>query len=158
MKETVNVNIGGRAFAIDVDAYAKLRNYLNDVQSRLEDSTTMNDIEARVAEILAERISSPAMVVTLPMVEGVIVRIGPAEQFGARRNGEVPPSASHTTSKRLRRSRTNRSIAGICGGLAEFLDFDPTAMRIIMLLLFLFAGMSLWVYIILWLLIPEEEN
>ena len=59
-------------------------------------------------------------------------------------------------SKKLRRSRTDRSIAGVCAGLANYFGIDTTAMRILMVLLTVFGGMSLWVYIILWLLIPEE--
>ncbi len=55
----------------------------------------------------------------------------------------------------LRRSRRDRSIAGICGGLAEFFGTDPTLVRIVTLLLILFGGLSLWVYIILWIIIPE---
>jgi phage shock protein PspC (stress-responsive transcriptional regulator) len=58
----------------------------------------------------------------------------------------------------LRRSRSDRSIAGICGGLAKYLGIDSTALRIVMFLFIFFGGMSLWVYIILWLLIPEEEK
>jgi phage shock protein PspC (stress-responsive transcriptional regulator) len=58
--------------------------------------------------------------------------------------------------KLLRRSLTNRSIAGVCGGLADYLGIDATPLRIATLLLILFGGMSAWVYIILWLLIPEE--
>lgn len=158
MKETMNVNIGGRAFVVDYDAYDKLRTYLNDVKSRLEDSATMSDIEARIAEILCEQVSSPSMVVTLAMAEQAIVRIGPAEQFGPIRNGGGESYCGGGSSYRqLRRSRTDRSIAGICGGLAHYLQIDATALRIITLVLILFGGMSLWVYIILWLLIPEEE-
>jgi len=56
----------------------------------------------------------------------------------------------------LRRSRTDRSIAGVCGGLAKHFGIDSTILRIVMLCLILFGGMSLWVYIIMWLLIPEE--
>jgi phage shock protein PspC (stress-responsive transcriptional regulator) len=59
--------------------------------------------------------------------------------------------------KLLRRSHNNRSIAGVCGGLADYLGVDATPLRIVTLLLILFGGMSLWVYIIMWLLIPEEE-
>ena len=58
--------------------------------------------------------------------------------------------------KRLRRSRTDRSIAGVCGGLANHLGVDATILRIVTLCLMLFGGMSLWVYIIMWILIPEE--
>ena len=58
--------------------------------------------------------------------------------------------------KKLRRSRTDRSIAGVCGGLAQFLGIDSTAVRVAMALLVLFGGMSLIVYLVMWLLIPEE--
>lgn len=55
MKETVNVNIGSQAFTLDEDAYRVLRNYLEDIRSRLPeyDTETMGDIEARIAEISA---------------------------------------------------------------------------------------------------------
>lgn len=58
--------------------------------------------------------------------------------------------------KKLRRSRIDRSIAGVCGGLAQFLGIDSTAVRVAMALLVLFGGMSLIVYLVMWLLIPEE--
>lgn len=58
--------------------------------------------------------------------------------------------------KKLRRSRTDRSIAGVCGGLAQFLGIDSTAVRVAMALLVLFGGMSLIIYLVMWLLIPEE--
>ena len=58
--------------------------------------------------------------------------------------------------RRLRRSRYNRVLAGVCGGLGNFMGIDPVVVRLAVVLLMLFAGMSLWVYIIMWLLIPEE--
>lgn len=157
MKETVNVNVGGRAFTMDYDAYNRLSKYLDDVDSRMEESSTTTDIESRVAEILGELLPSSVMVVTLAMVEQVIVRIGPAEQFGAVRNANRKYSRQNTsTFARLRRSHSDRSIAGVCGGLAKYLGIDATVLRVLMLCLVIFGGMSLWVYIIMWLLIPEE--
>lgn len=58
--------------------------------------------------------------------------------------------------RKLRRSRGNRVLAGVCGGLGNFMGIDPVVIRIAVVLLMFFAGMSLWVYIIMWLLIPEE--
>ena len=158
MKETVNVNVGGRAFTMDRDACNRLSEYLDDIDSRMEESSTTTDIEGRVAEILAELLPSSVMVVTLAMVEQTIVRIGPAEQFGAVRNSKKRYSSQNGTTAvaRLRRSRTDRSIAGVCGGLAKYLGIDATVLRVLMLCLIFFGGMSLWVYIIMWLLIPEE--
>ena len=55
--------------------------------------------------------------------------------------------------RKLRRSRDNRVLAGVCGGLGNFMGIDPVVIRIAVVLLMFFAGMSLWVYIIMWLLI-----
>ena len=61
-------------------------------------------------------------------------------------------------SKPLRRSRDKKLVAGDCGGLAEWLDWDPTAVRAIYVLAsFLSIGFpGLVAYIILWFVIPEE--
>ncbi len=58
--------------------------------------------------------------------------------------------------KKLRRSQSNKVIAGVCGGLGEYMNADPVAIRLAAVLLTLFAGMSLWVYIIMWIVMPEE--
>ena len=59
--------------------------------------------------------------------------------------------------KKLYRSRRNRMIGGVCGGLAEYLGVDPTVVRVIMALATFVGGMSILVYLIMWLLIPEER-
>lgn len=59
--------------------------------------------------------------------------------------------------KRLRRSRDG-IIAGVCGGLAEFFGLDVSLIRIATLLLILFGGLSVWVYIILWLVVPKAPQ
>ncbi len=60
--------------------------------------------------------------------------------------------------RHLYRSRNERIIAGICGGLAEYFGLKVFNVRLALLLLILFAGLSLWVYIILWLIVPLEPN
>ncbi|MDQ4149011.1 MAG: PspC domain-containing protein [Actinomycetota bacterium] len=60
--------------------------------------------------------------------------------------------------KQLRRSRKNRMIAGVCGGIAEWQGWDPTAVRVVFVLVSLFSAAfpGIFVYLILWLVIPEE--
>lgn len=58
--------------------------------------------------------------------------------------------------KRLYRSRTNRIIAGVCGGLGEYFQIDPLIIRLIWLILFLAGGVGLLVYLIAWIIIPTE--
>jgi len=57
------------------------------------------------------------------------------------------------TPRRLYRSRTNRMIAGVCGGLAEFIGIDVTLLRILAVVI---PGINLITYIILAIIIPEE--
>lgn len=158
MNETINANIGQQAFTLDRNAYDRLTIYLNDVRRHIATDTdeVMRDIEIRIAELLREWLPSSIMVVTLPMVERAIARVGAPEDFGTAKEPSGKSSNKHNI-RLLRRSRNNRSIAGICGGLAEYLGVDATPIRIIMIFLVLFGGMSLWVYIIMWLLIPEED-
>ncbi|WP_308553336.1 PspC domain-containing protein [Peptoniphilus duerdenii] len=56
----------------------------------------------------------------------------------------------------LHRSSTDRVFAGVCGGIAETFNIDSSTVRLITVLLILFGGMSLWVYIIAALLLPLE--
>jgi phage shock protein C len=61
-----------------------------------------------------------------------------------------------TTATRLYRSRTNRQLAGVCAGLAEYLNIDPTFVRIFFVIATLAGGPGLVLYIVLWLVMPEE--
>ena len=60
---------------------------------------------------------------------------------------------------RLRRSRSNRMIAGVLGGLAKYFGFDPTLARVLYVILSVVsvAFPGILVYIILWIIMPEEE-
>jgi len=59
--------------------------------------------------------------------------------------------------KTLTRSKSNRMIAGVCAGLADYLNVDPTVMRLIFVLgLFTFHGALLFVYLIMAIVTPEE--
>lgn len=60
------------------------------------------------------------------------------------------------TNKRLYRSRTDRKIAGVCGGIAEYLDIDPTVVRLILLIAMICGGVGLAAYIIAWIVMPEN--
>ena len=58
--------------------------------------------------------------------------------------------------RRLMRSRAERTCAGVCGGLAEYIDWDPTIVRLLWILaLFLSGGMALFAYLAFWIVMPE---
>lgn len=59
--------------------------------------------------------------------------------------------------KRLYRTRDG-IFAGVCGGVAEYFGLDVSLIRIATLILILFGGLSLWVYIVLWLIVPKAPQ
>lgn len=60
------------------------------------------------------------------------------------------------TVKRLFRSRKDRMLAGVCGGLGEYLKVDPTLIRLLFVLFTLMGGQGILAYIVLWIIVPEE--
>jgi phage shock protein PspC (stress-responsive transcriptional regulator) len=68
--------------------------------------------------------------------------------------------SSELTRPGLQRPRSNRMIAGVCGGLAEWLGWDPTLVRILFVLVSIFSAAfpGILIYVILWILMPERED
>lgn len=60
--------------------------------------------------------------------------------------------------KKLYRSESDRILGGICGGFAEVYDFDPSLVRIIVLLIVLSTGFGIFAYLIAWLIVPTESE
>jgi phage shock protein PspC (stress-responsive transcriptional regulator) len=61
--------------------------------------------------------------------------------------------------KKLYRSTMNKQIAGICGGLGEYLNVDPTVMRILFVAGFFLTGsLMFWAYLVMWIVIPEPTT
>ena len=63
---------------------------------------------------------------------------------------------SNENIKRLYRSRDDRMISGVCAGLADYIDIDPTIVRLLFVLGFIAGGATLWAYLIMMLVVPEE--
>ncbi|PKL60007.1 MAG: hypothetical protein CVV33_04895 [Methanomicrobiales archaeon HGW-Methanomicrobiales-4] len=60
--------------------------------------------------------------------------------------------------KRIFRSRNDKLLAGICGGLGKYLDIDPVFIRILFIILVLSVGSGILIYILAWILIPLEPE
>jgi phage shock protein PspC (stress-responsive transcriptional regulator) len=67
-----------------------------------------------------------------------------------------PPGPPPAAPRPLHRSRSDRKVAGVCGGLAAYLGIDPIILRILVVVLSLFGGSGLLLYAAAWLLIPDE--
>jgi phage shock protein PspC (stress-responsive transcriptional regulator) len=161
MKKTFSVNLGNRVYNIDEDAYLKLNAYIERIEGHFSDQKErediINDIELRISELFSERLGVNKQVVTMTDVNEVIRIMGdPHEISGSE---EEPPRQWERKSgtRRMYRDPDDRMIAGICGGLAAYLDIDPVIVRLIFVVL-LFTGVGVLVYIILWIVIPEART
>lgn len=163
MKETINVILAQQAFTMDKDAYVTLTSYLDDIGRRLpaDDTDTLPDIEARIAEIFRERVPSPMMVITYATVLATMQQIGNAEMFGeANRplNDAEQPHVGKKSTRRFVRSIDDKAIAGVCGGIAEYFGIDSTLVRIIFVV-GVIAGFSTGLlYFILWLVTEKQSR
>ena len=159
MKETVNVSIASQAFTLDKDAYEVLSTYLKEVRENIsaDDNETMADVESRLAELFREKKPSAIMVISLSDVRAAMAQLGTPEDFGETqcKVDDSDAKEQSTAEHRLVRSRNDRVFAGVCGGLAEYLGLDVQLLRLATLLLILLGGLSIWVYVILWIVIPE---
>ena len=68
---------------------------------------------------------------------------------------QPPPLTSPP--RQLRRSRQDKVLAGVCGGLARYLGIDPVVIRVLMVVL-IFAGVGVVAYIVAWIVIPEAAE
>ena len=163
MKETINVNIAQQAFTMDKDAYVTLTSYLDDIGRRLpaDDTDTLPDIEARIADIFRERVPSPMMVITYAAVLATMQQIGSAEMFGeANRplNDAEQSNVGQKSTRRFVRSIDDKSIAGVCGGIAEYFGIDSTLVRIIFVV-GVIAGFSTGLlYFVLWIVTAKQSR
>lgn len=165
MKKIINVGIGGRSFVIDEDAYQELSNYLENFRRKTgmgySTKEVMDEIEMRIAEIFSESLSYGQEVVNLPLVNKVIGMLGMPdgsenESYASREPqdfiyGNNPP-------KKLYRDTLQGSIGGVCAGLAHYAKLDLLLVRILMLISILFFSFGFWLYLILWIVVPEAKT
>lgn len=60
--------------------------------------------------------------------------------------------------KRLTRSKHDQMVAGVCAGIAEYYDVDPTVVRLLFVLFIFTGGLSILFYIVLMIIIPESDH
>lgn len=164
MNKTISINLGGFFFHIDEDAYQKLSRYFDAVKRSLSPDgrdEIMKDIESRIAELFQERLKNEKQVVGLTEIEDVIAIMGQPEDYKIDDDKSTYQSSSSSSTnfyyptKRLYRDKENGMLGGVMAGLGHYLGIDTLWLRIIMVILFFGFGTGLFVYIVLWILVPE---
>lgn len=165
MKKTLTINLNGIVFNIDDDAYETLSAYLNELEKHFADDEReeiIKDIEDRIAELFTERMHG-RNVVDASDVASVIETMGQPNQFddeAAEPNADAAASkSSQRKFRKFYRDGDDRLIGGVAAGLAAYIGWDTTLVRILLLLLLLFsAGWTLLFYILLWIIVPEAKT
>uniref|UniRef100_UPI004048AF32 PspC domain-containing protein n=1 Tax=Polaribacter sp. TaxID=1920175 RepID=UPI004048AF32 len=166
MNKTININLGGFFFHIDETAFQKLKRYLDAIARSLSDdpqgkNEIISDIEARISELLSEKITDARQVVNEGDIDEVIKIMGQPEDYAEAEEGYANEGYSYqqrkSSSKKLFRDGDDKFLGGVASGIAHYFDVDTVWIRLAFIL-FAFSGFSIVTYIILWIVIPQAET
>ncbi len=149
MKKVITIHINGLLFHMEEDGFNVMRESLFR-QGKQGDKAT----EAVLAEKFSALINSAKQVVTLADVQNVLGQLGFKSSFESSQTGS---SYNTYEPKRLYRKTTDKVLGGVCSGLGEYWDIDPTLLRILFVIAFFGFGAGLLFYILLWIIIPEKK-
>ncbi len=168
MNKTITINLSGIVFHIDENAYEALRQYLEKLKQHFRNTQgkeeIIADIESRIAEMFSEKISESKNVITRDEVNAVIAAMGNPEeltgeeQSSSDRTAEESTVTTERTHRRLYRNPDDKVFGGVCGGISAYFDIDPIWIRLAWVLLVVFAGTGIFIYIILWVIIPKAKT
>ncbi len=167
MKKTLTVNISGQVFHIDEDAYNVLNDYLQSIKQHFSKTKggeeIFTDIEARIAEMLRERLVDNKQVITIEDISQVIKTIGDPSEFGGDEFEEQSHTGgqSHTgkSTKKLYRDPEDAMLGGVCSGLAAYFHTDRVWFRLGFTVAAIAGfGAPILIYIILWIVVPPATT
>ncbi len=162
MKKTISAAIGSTNFIIDEDAYSRLESYLAAFRAHLtpspDNGEVMNDLENRIAELLAVSVKGEGRAVSLAMIDDVIGRIGMPDGSTFAGGSNSFRSEYEPVEHKFFRDPDHRSIGGVCSGIAAYFNLDITLVRILFVVLFLAGSFGGWAYLVLWIIVPKAKT
>ena len=187
MNEIKKCSLAGISFTLEKDAHTALADYIASLQNAYRNDPDgeeiIADIEARIAELILSAVPADA-IVTKPLILNIIKQLGSAEEIESEQPEQEPRHAETTDTsgnpripRRLYRDLQHRKLGGVCAGVANYFDIDPTWIRLAMfipLFLSLFSSIEFfgWLsallgnmfgvvilgYIIMWFAIPPAST
>ena len=166
MTQTISINLGGLLFHIDDDAYEILKSYLHAIEKQFSDEKEkreiIQDIEARLAELFAERIDRRKDLISVEDVKTVTQIMGEPHDFveedETSEKKSDKSSKSHAANKRMYRNPDDRILGGVCGGLGAYFNTDPWIFRVLFIVFSVIFFVGFILYFILWVAIPEAAT
>ncbi len=175
MKKNISINISGIIFHIEEDGYDRLKKYLDSIHkyfSSFEDSNEiLADIESRIAELFLSKLNEGKQVITADDVNALIATMGSVSDFRAAEAedaaGDTGPEQDQTAEdreqqyrepKRLVRDEKRKILAGVCAGIAYYVNVDPVWIRLLFALSTAFYGITFVIYVILWIAMPGSYD
>jgi len=168
MDKVFQINLGGIIFTVEETAFEALKKYLEKLQNYFKNnegaSEIIADIEARMAELLQQKMGSNAKTVFMNDINEVIGIMGDIGQMegGAgeekTESNNAYQSPKQNFNKKLRRNPYDESLGGVCSGIASYFDIDPVIVRVLFAAATIFYGTGILFYIILWMVIPQAKD
>lgn len=174
MNKIININLAGRLIPIDEAAYDQLRDYLNRLKvffSREQGGDEIvRDMEDRMGELFQDKLKKGSPCIMADDIQDMIRIMGSPEQIESeageeensntnrREKGEPVNNNTKIRERNLSRSKKDNLIGGVCGGIANYFNVDPTIIRIALVLITLAWGAGLVVYLLLWAILPESDD
>lgn len=177
MNKVTTVNLNGRAFQVEEQAYEALRSYLDEAARLLADDPDFREIMADLEQAIGDKgsryLGAGRNVLSEAQMKRILEEMGPVETGEPAASGAPSGSASAGSAsgpgsaapretsgpKRLYLVKEGEMIAGVCNGLAAYFGIDPTIVRLVfVLLLFLSGGLIAIAYLVLMFVIPEAKT
>lgn len=164
MKEITRIHLAKTPFSAEIDAKKSLEKYLNLIQKNMHaEPEAMQEIEARMVELLAERGVAKDGVIGNDDVLAIQKQMGEPRDFSdgsdnAETDADVNDEAGNS-SKQLMRDTEHGLIGGVCAGVAAYFGVNPLWIRLIAIFSpFITFGTAVLIYIVMWLSIPEART
>ncbi|MDO4773909.1 MAG: PspC domain-containing protein [Candidatus Saccharibacteria bacterium] len=161
MKEITRVHVAKMPYSIEIEAKKALAAYLGDIERVMHaDVEVMQEIEARVVELLAARGVRADGVITASDVAAVRQHMGEPSDFSEDGSAPAPEAAAEQTpTKRLMRDTDQAWLGGVCAGIAVYFGVRPMWIRLLAIVLLLITlGTSLVAYVLLWVVLPPAQT
>lgn len=162
MERVVTVNLNGNSYQLEEPAYAALRAYISSAEAALtgnpDKEEVVRDLEQAIADKCSRFLSPGKTVISTQEMAQVLEEMGPVE--GENANGpRAEAGPQDNGQKRLYRIRDGAMLAGICTGLAAYLNIDVVIVRVLAVILgFITGGWLLLAYLIAMFIIPSAQT